>query len=362
MARAASRGGRAGTTDAVAHGSTRPAPDDRSWPRRAPPGRPGRPGGCRSPWWPSSAIPVVAGSLRLLEVAGGPQLLPDQPPDRRLARAGRRARRSRRAASPWSAPSSSPPGCAAATRAGTGRRAGSSWPRAGRRRLRALDDAVLPRASPAATLLVAGVRLVFGSAMAACIVLGFTAIRRRDVAAHRAWMIRAYALALAAGTQAFTQGIGEGALRDQRPQPRTSRWAPAGSSTSPSPSGSSAAPPPPRRPGRAHARGRAVSAHALPRPGRLRAAGQRTPRPALVGLVRRPRPHPRRRRHHHPPRRRDRPGRAARPARQGPRPRGHPHLGPPGGAGPERVLSHCSRCLRARGCRTPRASPSSGSS
>jgi hypothetical protein len=51
-------------------------------------------------------------------------------------------------------------------------------------------------------------RLVFGSAMAACLVLGFTAIRRRDIAAHRAWMIRAYAIGLAAGTQALTGGIG----------------------------------------------------------------------------------------------------------------------------------------------------------
>jgi hypothetical protein len=45
--------------------------------------------------------------------------------------------------------------------------------------------------------------------MAACITLGFTAIRRRDIAAHRAWMVRAYALAVAAGTQVFTQGVGE---------------------------------------------------------------------------------------------------------------------------------------------------------
>jgi hypothetical protein len=50
---------------------------------------------------------------------------------------------------------------------------------------------------------------VVGSTMAAAIVLGFTAIRRRDIAAHRAWMIRAYALGLGAGTQAFTEGIGE---------------------------------------------------------------------------------------------------------------------------------------------------------
>ena len=53
------------------------------------------------------------------------------------------------------------------------------------------------------------VRLLVGVGMAACIVLGFAAIRRRDIAAHRAWMIRAYALALGAGTQAFTVGFGE---------------------------------------------------------------------------------------------------------------------------------------------------------
>jgi hypothetical protein len=53
------------------------------------------------------------------------------------------------------------------------------------------------------------VRLLVGTAMAASIVLGFTAIRRRDIAAHRAWMVRAYALAVAAGTQVFTQGVGE---------------------------------------------------------------------------------------------------------------------------------------------------------
>src|SRR4029077_18544619 len=51
-------------------------------------------------------------------------------------------------------------------------------------------------------------RLVFVSAMVASLVLGVAAARRRDIAAHRAWMIRAYAIALAAGTQAFTEGIG----------------------------------------------------------------------------------------------------------------------------------------------------------
>lgn len=51
-------------------------------------------------------------------------------------------------------------------------------------------------------------RLVFASAMAGCLALGFAAVRRRDIAAHRAWMVRAYAIGLAAGTQAFTEGIG----------------------------------------------------------------------------------------------------------------------------------------------------------
>ncbi|GAA4049602.1 DUF2306 domain-containing protein [Nonomuraea soli] len=47
-------------------------------------------------------------------------------------------------------------------------------------------------------------RVIFGTAMAASLVLGLLAIRRRDIAAHRAWMMRAYAIGLGAGTQAFT--------------------------------------------------------------------------------------------------------------------------------------------------------------
>jgi uncharacterized membrane protein len=54
-----------------------------------------------------------------------------------------------------------------------------------------------------------GVRLLVGAGMGASVVLGFAAIRRRDLGAHRAWMMRAYALALGAGTQAFTVGFGE---------------------------------------------------------------------------------------------------------------------------------------------------------
>jgi uncharacterized membrane protein len=47
-------------------------------------------------------------------------------------------------------------------------------------------------------------RLVFGTAMAASIVLGVNAVRRRDFVSHGAWMTRAYAIGLGAGTQVLT--------------------------------------------------------------------------------------------------------------------------------------------------------------
>jgi uncharacterized membrane protein len=52
--------------------------------------------------------------------------------------------------------------------------------------------------------LLTGFRLVFGSAMVLSIVLGFVAVRRRDIARHRAWMVRGYAIGLGAGTQILT--------------------------------------------------------------------------------------------------------------------------------------------------------------
>ena len=180
--------------------------------RSAPTRRPGLQGG--SSWRVPAAlvalttIPLVAGSLRLLEVAGGPALLPTNP---------------RIDASP--APLVLHV-IAAAVFAVVGafqfparlRRRHRAWHR---RAGRAVVGAGLALAgsglwmtlsypdAPGGALLWA-VRLVIGSATATCIILGITAIRRRDVAAHRAWMIRAYALAVAAGTQAFTQGVGEG--------------------------------------------------------------------------------------------------------------------------------------------------------
>jgi hypothetical protein len=41
------------------------------------------------------------------------------------------------------------------------------------------------------------------------IIFGFIAIRRRDVSRHRAWMMRAYAIGLGAGTQAFVFMVAE---------------------------------------------------------------------------------------------------------------------------------------------------------
>jgi uncharacterized membrane protein len=150
----------------------------------------------------------VAGSLRLLEVSGGPALLPTNP---------------RIDASP--APLVMHV-IAAAVFAIVGafqfparlRRRRPAWHRRAGRVLVAAGLAVAgsglwmtlsyPDAPGGAILWT--VRLVVSSTMATCLVLGITAIRRRNVAAHRAWMIRAYALAVAAGTQAFTQGVGEG--------------------------------------------------------------------------------------------------------------------------------------------------------
>ncbi len=47
-------------------------------------------------------------------------------------------------------------------------------------------------------------RLVFGFGMILAIILGLAAILRRDIARHQAWMMRGYAIAVGAGTQAFT--------------------------------------------------------------------------------------------------------------------------------------------------------------
>lgn len=58
---------------------------------------------------------------------------------------------------------------------------------------------------PADSALLHAFRLVFGSAMAASIVMGFVAVRRGRISEHQAWMRRAYAIGQGVGTQALTQ-------------------------------------------------------------------------------------------------------------------------------------------------------------
>jgi len=60
-----------------------------------------------------------------------------------------------------------------------------------------------PRPLYDGTLLYA-IRLWVGSAMVLSICLGLAAIRQGDIARHRPWMMRAYAIGLGAGTQVLT--------------------------------------------------------------------------------------------------------------------------------------------------------------
>ena len=148
-----------------------------------------------------SAIPLTAGTLRLIQLADGPAVIPA---DHRFASfplplvvhivgattyalAGilQFVPRFRRRHLAWH------------------RRAGRALAVAGLLvAISALWMTLFYRAQPGTGDLLYVLRLVFGSAMAACLVLGLAAVRRRDIAAHRAWMIRAYAIGLAAGTHA----------------------------------------------------------------------------------------------------------------------------------------------------------------
>ncbi len=64
-----------------------------------------------------------------------------------------------------------------------------------------------PRPDDASDLLFV-LRLIFGSGMVLSIILGFIEIRRGNILEHRAWMTRAYAIGLGAGTQVLTGIIG----------------------------------------------------------------------------------------------------------------------------------------------------------
>lgn len=47
-------------------------------------------------------------------------------------------------------------------------------------------------------------RLIFGSGMAAALIFGLTTVLQGNIPAHKAWMLRAYAIGMGAGTQVFT--------------------------------------------------------------------------------------------------------------------------------------------------------------
>ncbi|MCU1532527.1 MAG: hypothetical protein JWO49_2098 [Arthrobacter sp.] len=92
-----------------------------------------------------------------------------------------------------------------------GKRSGPSWHRVAGRvlvpagllaALSGLWMAVFYDLPPSDGEILLILRLIFGSAMVASIVLGFLAVRRRDFARHSAWMTRGYAIGLGAGTQA----------------------------------------------------------------------------------------------------------------------------------------------------------------
>jgi uncharacterized membrane protein len=158
-----------------------------------------------------SAIPLMAGTARVVELAGGPALIPSDP---------------RFTASPLPVIIHI---VGAAIYALLGalqfapkvRQRHPRWHRRAGRLTIAAGAAVAGSAlwltvfvppQPDSGPLLYVLRLVFAPAMLTGLTLGINAIRRGDVNAHRAWMTRTYAVALAAGTQAFTEGIGGAVL------------------------------------------------------------------------------------------------------------------------------------------------------
>ena len=154
-----------------------------------------------------SAIPLVFGAFRLTELAGGAEIMPAD---------------TRFSASPL--PVVLHILCAAVFailgpfQFATGfRRRWPGWHRAAGRLLvlfgllvglSALWMTLFYPSKDGTGELLYALRLLFGSAMVMSIVLGFTAIRRRDVMRHRAWLMRGYAIGLGAGTQVLTGAAG----------------------------------------------------------------------------------------------------------------------------------------------------------
>ncbi|MDL2339637.1 MAG: DUF2306 domain-containing protein [Pseudomonadota bacterium] len=150
-----------------------------------------------------SVIPVVAGSVRLFQLAGGAGITPDN---------------ARFFAAPLPVVLhivSVTVFCVfGAFQFAPGfRRRQPSWHRAAGRMLvpcglvAALSGLWMTQSYPHVEhdgAILHAIRLLVGSAMVLFICLGLAAIRRRDIPRHRAWMMRGYALGLGAGTQVLT--------------------------------------------------------------------------------------------------------------------------------------------------------------
>ena len=153
-------------------------------------------------------VPVASGSLRLVGLSGGAEVMPPDP---------------RYDASPWPVVlhvvSATVFAILGALQFSRGlRRRHPGWHRRAGRVLVVAGLGValsalwlnqfFPRAEAAREVLYP-LRLAFGSAMVVTTLLGFAAARRRDFARHRAWMTRTYAIGMVAGTQVLTLGFGE---------------------------------------------------------------------------------------------------------------------------------------------------------
>lgn len=155
-----------------------------------------------------TVVPAVAGTLRVVELAGGPEVIPADP-------------RFTSGPGPVVLHVVSSLGFAALGAfqfsAGLRRRHPAWHRRAGRVlvglgllvALSALWLTLLYPFKEGTGWLLWGFRLLAGTGLAASLVLGLAHARRREIARHRAWMRRGYALALGAGTQPFTVGLGE---------------------------------------------------------------------------------------------------------------------------------------------------------
>ena len=182
------------TTRTATRQPTRPASSQRSWPVPA-------------ALIALVVIPVIAGSLRLVQLSGGAATMPSNPRYDAspvpvvvhivsaivFALVGAfqfvpRLRRRRRA---WHRRAGR-----VVVVAGLGVALSALWLNQFFPRAHATRDIVYP------------LRMAFSVALVVTLVLGFRAARRRNFARHRVWMIRSFAIALVAGTQVFTLGFG----------------------------------------------------------------------------------------------------------------------------------------------------------